>query len=642
MSYRGFLLLVLGVSAVAVAQEPPPLEAYGSLPTVSSVVISPDGELIAYRRTDEERDAVIVVEVEGMRFVGGVDVGRVKPRHLMFVDRENLVLVASDTKRLRRYRGVWEYSSAYLYNIEDDSYIRLLHRAENLIPAQTGLGRIVGRTADGDRIFMPALVVSEERRAVRSLYAVETARKSAIIIADGLTTTKDWFLDADARPFIREDFSNSQNLHQIWRLSEDEDVLLFERESPARSVGPQGLTADRRFLIFEEYSEDSDSFAFFSMSTETGEIEGPIFARENSSVDSVLVDINRVVHGVQYEGFYPTYEFLDAGLTARVSEIQAMLPRAHVRLVSWSDDFERLVVHASGGWTSGVYLLFIEGEDGPRVLARERESIDREHIAETLVVQYQARDGLRIPALVTGYPEVIDAGNAPLILLVHGGPAAFDRAHFDWLAQFFASRGYVVLQPQFRGSTGFGNSHRVAGFGEWGRKMQTDLDDGVSFLADQGVIDPERVCIAGVSYGGYAALAAGAFSPDLYRCHVSINGVSDLRVALEAEEEEHGAGHSLVWAREMQFGAGLDQPEVLDSLSPAHHAEVFQSPVLLLHGRDDTVVPIEQSRRMRSALRRAGKDVEFVMVRGEDHWLSGQETRIEVLTRVAEFIEEHL
>ena len=114
----------------------------------------------------------------------------------------------------------------------------------------------------------------------------------------------------------------------------------------------------------------------------------------------------------------------------------------------------------------------------------------------------------------------------------HGGPASFDRADFDWKAQFFASRGYVVLQPQFRGSTGFGADHQAAGDGEWGRKMQDDLDDGVAFLVGQEIVDPERICIVGSSYGGYAALAAGAFSPDLYSCHVSINGVSDIRAML--------------------------------------------------------------------------------------------------------------
>ena len=182
----------------------------------------------------------------------------------------------------------------------------------------------------------------------------------------------------------------------------------------------------------------------------------------------------------------------------------------------------------------------------------------------------------------------------------------------------------------------------MAGHGEWGRKMQTDLDDGIAFLAEQDIIDPERVCIVGSSYGGYAALAAGAFSPELYRCHVSINGVTDIREMLRDRRQRLGRNHWVVSYWESLYGADYSEREELDALSPAQLAESFQSPVLLIHGRDDSVVPIDQSRIMHDALRDADKDVELVLVRGEDHWLSGQETRIEVLRAVAEFIEQHL
>lgn len=639
---RSLLLALLIAFGTPLAQEPASLEAYGALPEVSSVTISPDGQHIAFRRLKDQTDVVVVVDLEQRELRGGIDVSSLKPRQLTFIDNDTLLLVASDTMRPYGYLDAWEHSGAFVYKIGDNEVFQLLDRANDLFPAQTGLGRIVGQTPAGDRVLMPAYVRSANRDPRYSLYSASTESKRQQIVARGLTTTVDWFVNEEGQPFIREDFDNQQDLQQIWLLEDGDERLLWQEQSEVPSITLEGLTADRRSLLVSANSAATNSTSLFSMSTETGEFGARIFGREDAGIQRVIRDVDRVIYGVEYEGFYPTYEFFDERLEERMNEIQRMLPHATARLVSWSDDFRNLIIHASGNETSGAYLLFAEGADQPEVVAREREQIQRGQIASVIVEEYEARDGLTIPALITARPQVIEAGSAPLIVLPHGGPAAFDEAGFHWLAQFFASRGYVVLQPQFRGSRGFGAIHRAAGDGEWGAKMQTDLDDGVAWLSGQGLIDPERVCIVGASYGGYAALAAAAFSSEIYRCHVSINGVSDLRLMLVDNRRRYSRDHWLVSYWERLYGAEFSDRDELDALSPARHADAFQSPVLLVHGRDDTVVPLDQSRRMRNALRRAGKDVEFAAIKGEDHWLSSQETRIEVLRLVAEFIEQHL
>jgi dipeptidyl aminopeptidase/acylaminoacyl peptidase len=172
--------------------------------------------------------------------------------------------------------------------------------------------------------------------------------------------------------------------------------------------------------------------------------------------------------------------------------------------------------------------------------------------------------------------------------------------------------------------------------------MQTDLDDGVQYLIDAGIADPDRVCMVGASYGGYAALAAGAFSPDIYKCIVSIAGVSDLRSMLKAERSSRGRNNWVVDYWSDQFGGGVKEKELLNAISPLHHAARFVAPVLLIHGKKDTVVPIRQSKRMYRALTDMRKQVEFVQLDGEDHWLSKANTRLETLRVVAEFIDKHL
>lgn len=198
---------------------------------------------------------------------------------------------------------------------------------------------------------------------------------------------------------------------------------------------------------------------------------------------------------------------------------------------------------------------------------------------------------------------------------------------------------YAVLQPNFRGSTGYGQAFVNAGVGEWGQKMQTDLSDGVRYLAQQGIIDPARVAIAGASYGGYAALAGAALDTGIYRCAVSISGLSDVKSWMKWELEEQNGRKSAYSVR--YWKAFLGDPKRWDAISPARNIDRISIPVLLIHGTDDDVVPIQQSELMRDAMTRAGKSVQFISLPDEDHWLSREPTRIKALEALVSFIETH-
>jgi dipeptidyl aminopeptidase/acylaminoacyl peptidase len=205
-----------------------------------------------------------------------------------------------------------------------------------------------------------------------------------------------------------------------------------------------------------------------------------------------------------------------------------------------------------------------------------------------------------------------------------------------------ASRGYAVLQPNFRGSTGYGASWERAGWGQWGGLMQTDVEDGVAVVIRAHLVDARRVCIVGASYGGYAALAGVTLTPDRYQCAASIAGVSDLNAMLlqEAAATRHDSISSDYWR--LSIGDRQEDRERIRSVSPVNLAARVQIPVLLMHGTDDTVVPIDQSRRMLRALQSAGKDVRFVELRGDDHWLSDAETRTQMLRELETFLAQHL
>jgi dipeptidyl aminopeptidase/acylaminoacyl peptidase len=254
-------------------------------------------------------------------------------------------------------------------------------------------------------------------------------------------------------------------------------------------------------------------------------------------------------------------------------------------------------------------------------------------------ITYKARDGTVIPAHLT-LPPGAETRNLPLVVLPHRGPEARDYAEFDWWAQFLATRGYAVLQPQFRGSTGFGDAFRLAGRRQWGGLMQDDVTDGVHALIERGIADARRICVVGAAYGGYAALAGAAFTPDLYACAVSINGVANLSDMLQYEEELGGSESNRAGYWRDSIGPRLDPS--LDAHSPVKAAARVRAPVLILYSADDTVVPPSQSQDMAHALKEEGKTVKVVELKGDDHWLSYTETRTQMLQELDTFLSAHL
>lgn len=629
--------------AVAHAQEPPPLDAYGKLPRFSMYALSPSGRLAATRTVQDGTDAIMIIDVDASDYVVGADASKVNPRWIKFVEEDKVVLVAGQTVRNLRVRGgSYYYGHAYAFDLETKKVAQLMRRAKNLYPHQGGLGKIIGRDPESPTVYMPAFVGVDSPDY--GVYAVSLDKRREKLVARGNENTVDWFLGKDGKPMVREDFDDKKNVHRIWLVNERgiDQKLLYEETTEIRSYSTVGVTPDRDALVLLSSSYSTGATSYYLLSLEDGSITGPVLARDELDIQRVITDINRVVYGVEYAGFMPSYAFFDDDLNSRVSVAQQRLDGVAAHLTSWNADFSRLMFRIEGGWSSGAYIVFEKGNPQPFILGMTRPAITKEFVAPVQIFSYEASDGRVIPALLTGRADVLEAGEAPLIVMPHGGPEAHDEYGFDWIPQYFASRGYLVLQPQYRGSDGFGHDHMISGEGEYGGKMLSDIDDGVRHLISEGVADPGRVCAVGASYGGYAVLAAGAFSADMYRCIVSIAGVSDIPKKMARARHTRGRDDWGIDYWEQMYGAESSEKDVLRSISPAYHAESFQAPVLLIHGEKDTRVHIDQSTRMNRALRKAGKDVTFIKLKGEDHWLTKEESRIETLRAAAEFIEQHL
>jgi dipeptidyl aminopeptidase/acylaminoacyl peptidase len=339
----------------------------------------------------------------------------------------------------------------------------------------------------------------------------------------------------------------------------------------------------------------------------------------------------RILGGIRAVGS-SEYVFFDNELQAHWNAVLRAFPDERVELESHSDDFSRLVLKVFGPKDGYVYALYDWYTHHASILGRVYEEVTAP--AEMKAISYPAADGLTIPAFLT--LPAASGKDLPLVVLPHGGPAAADTLDFDWWSQALAAQGYAVLQPNFRGSI-LDSKFLQAGFGEWGRKMQSDLSDGVRYLTRQGIIDPKRVCIVGASYGGYAALAGVTIESGVYRCAVSVAGLSDLRRFRKWTIANQMGWSQRYWDRFM--GTADQNDPALIAISPIEHVAAVTVPVLLIHGRDDTVVPFEQSDVMLSALRRAGKSVTLVTMKHEDHWLSRSETRLQMLQATVDFLK---
>jgi dipeptidyl aminopeptidase/acylaminoacyl peptidase len=300
-----------------------------------------------------------------------------------------------------------------------------------------------------------------------------------------------------------------------------------------------------------------------------------------------------------------------------------------------------VILHTGGDGDSGTYYLVNLTSHRADIIDNDYPDVADQKVGHVRDVAYKASDGFELDGVLT-LPPGSSAKNLPVVILPHGGPiGVFDHVQFDWLAQAFASRGYAVFQPNYRGSGGHGAAFENAGFGEFGRKMLSDISDGLDDLAKEGLVDRHRACIVGFSYGGYAAMAGVTVQQGLYRCAVAGSGLSDLPLMLDWVERRYGEPSAPLTFWREAMGPTVPGAPPLKSISPIAYAARADAPILLIHGQDDSVVPLEQSAIMYSALKSAGKPVEFIQTKSEDHWLSREETRIATLKAAVAFVEKY-
>ena len=360
-----------------------------------------------------------------------------------------------------------------------------------------------------------------------------------------------------------------------------------------------------------------------------------VFASKEVDVSSVVRvgRAGRVIGAVhvtdrrQVEYFDPAYQQIAADLARALPKLPL------IYFVGGSADERILLVRASSDVDPGHYYLFDRDRKSLVDILKARPALRGKTLSAVNAITYAAADGTSIPGYLTLPPGVTDAKNLPAIVMPHGGPGSRDAWGFDWLAQFWAQQGYAVLQPNFRGSAGYGDAWFVDnGFRSW-KVAIGDVCDGGRWLVAQGIADPARLAVFGWSYGGYAALQANVLDANLFKAVVAVAPVTDLALLKETGEK-----YTSSLLLDKFVGSG---PHVKEG-SPAQQAQAFKAPVLMFHGDNDLNVDIEQSRRMDKALRAAGKSTELIVYPGLEHGLRDGTVRADMLRRSQAFLSQHL
>jgi dipeptidyl aminopeptidase/acylaminoacyl peptidase len=640
------LAAALGV-ALSARAAPPPVEVYGRLPAIDFISLSPSGERFALVARDGENRSLFVRRIDGQAEVATkLQPGKV--RDLVWGGDRHLFVFGSSTIHPRMPGdAVKEWMSGAQLDLKTHKAFPLLGQSNTYLGAFFGWYGVrdvgersyayVGAITQED--YTPKLVVDESYTPTPiypRLVRIDLETGKADLVAMPVGGFTEWLLGPSGEVLVRSVVDPRGAAFKLFPGTAGGAPILVSGADQGdfrTNLEGRGRTADK--LLLWERSDDNVALKEVSMASGG---EGEVLIRGDNTAAGLYDRDTRLLIGLSSSNG-KTIKLFDPALQKKVDAARGAWPGSNSELVSYGRGLDRMIFLTDGPGDAGTYWLVDITKRSAVPIGRVNPDIPAADVGPVKMISYKAADGLAMDGVLT-LPPAREAKNLPLVVLPHGGPLApGDTARFDWWAQAFASRGYAVFQPNYRGTLGRGEAFRKAAYGQFGRKMQTDISDGVDALARQGLVDPRRACIVGGSYGGYAALAGVTIEQGRYRCAVSVAGLGDLSRFQGWVADRHGSDGRAVsfWRALMGASAGQD----LNEISPQRLAAHADAPILLIHGADDTVVPIEQSEAMERALKAAGKPVEFITMPGEDHWLSREVTRQAMLTAAVAFVEKH-
>ncbi len=651
-----FLLIALSLAVPTLAKvEPLPVEKFTANAQFSRARLSPDGKSLAFIR-----------DVKGVPWLAIMDL---ETRKLAVIDPGAQAI--GPTRQIGWFRWISDKRIAFLGTIWDGAFytgVSAVDRdgkrwkaftgpdADPTSPQPLAASEIIYAFDDeaGHVLMLNRSSEKGNDRLFQDVIKVSSYSGAVTTVVQNPGNVLGW--SADRNGVIRLGVTaEGEGFGLIYRENENAPWRpLPKLDDKFGRMTPLGFDLDNRRLLVAVTNEHQRRAVYYYDPVEgkLGELIAShathdiVPERYVPYVDGVALaglvgsELTGTVVGLRYMTEGPTTQWLDPAFAEIQQAVDQALPETVNLITSRSRDEKRLLVFSFSDREPGKYYLLDLTKSAPvfSALGSLQPDLPAAQMAPMFPVKYKARDGEVIHAYLT-LPVGEQKKNLPLVVLPHGGPFVRDLWGFDPWAQFFANRGYAVLQMNYRGSPGYGTEFLAKGKREIGRGMQTDIDDGTRWAITQGIANPARIAIVGGSFGGYSALFALGRSPELYRCGISINGVTDWATIFKewkTEEYKFAYAHFREWIGDPKHDATF-----LASISPVNFADKITAPVLIAQGKDDRIVPPKQARKMMEALEKAGRKPEVIYF-DDGHGFQKEKNRTQLLRAIEAFLAKNL
>lgn len=601
----GFVFISAGVSANTASKANEGLdivESFSILPAIQTIQVSPDGKKLVIQRA-RSKDGDYIIEVHELAKLGQepVRLGADKMR-VSSVSWLNNKKLGVNFRQLVENKGKKYWTSKF-------AIINANGKGNWLVPfkKQGNVNfNLIDILPEQENEVLVEIDINDNWIPDVVQLNIESGREKLVLRGND-KINNGFIADNDGEIRVASGWNHAeQGVDVFARLKGSSDWQKIHtvtgKERETFEIAGVSSEEPNKLYVIANNGEDKTGAYLFDLEKRT--LSDRLFGLETLDTDGIIFDRGGMLRGFRYSAKYPEYYITEPQYQGIYEGVKQAFPDSYLAFVSTSDDYNNIVFLTQSGRDPGTYYLLKDKKNIVK-LGERMPFIDKDKLADSKYISYQARDGRKIHAYLT-QPQ--GKGPFPSIVLPHGGPWARDTITFDEWTQLLVAHGYAVIQPNFRGSTGYGLEHWKAGDANWGLKMQDDLDDAALFMIDKGITSKDKVAMFGWSYGGYAAFAASMRDNNLYQCTVAGAGVS-------------GLSRINATLNESAILSKLQRPTI-KGISPVEQVEKVNVPILVVHGDIDVRVPIEHSQAFVDELKKHKKEHKYVVLEGADHFLN--------------------